>query len=82
MAQIPQINIQLRTTWIMLAFRFFSWLESSRLLRVLDNCIFARIYVDGEFKNELRFNISDKNHINIRGDFPGGKIKEGSDINL
>lgn len=80
MAQKAQINIELRTTWIMLAFKLFVWLESPQLLRLLDNCIFARMYIDGEFKNELRFEIPNGNKINIRGDFPGGKIKNISDI--
>ena len=82
MAQQAQINIELRTTWIMLAFRFFAWLESPRLLTLLDNCIFARMYVDGKASGEMRFNITNKYQISIRIDSPGGEVENISDIKL
>lgn len=57
MAQQTHINIEFRTTWIMLVFKVFVWMRSPRLLKLLDNAIFARMYVDGKFKDELRFEI-------------------------
>lgn len=79
-----KISIELRTTWVVLAFRFFAWLESPRLLMLLDNCIFARMYVNGKFKKELRFEIINENkiNINIRTDFPSGETENASDIKL
>ena len=82
MAQQARINIELRTTWIMLVFKLFAWMRSPRLLKLLDNAIFARMYVDGKLKNELRFDIANENQINIRTDSPGGEIEKISDINL
>lgn len=78
----PQINIEFRTTWIMPLFNLFCWIESKRLLKLLDNAIFARIYVNGKLSKELRFGIVGKNQITIRGDFPGGSIKNISDMKL
>lgn len=81
MAQ-SQISFEFRTTWIMLFFNLFCWMESIWLMKLLDNAIFARIYVNGKLSKELRFGIVNKNQINIRGDFPGGEINKVSDIKL
>ena len=57
MAQ-AEITFEFRTTWIMLPFKLFAWLQSKPLLRLLDNAIFARIYVNGELKQEIRLPIN------------------------
>lgn len=59
MAQV-EINIEFRTTWIMLVFRLFCWMENIWLLKMLNNAIIARIYVNGKLSQELRLEI---NHI-------------------
>lgn len=60
----PQIHIELRTTWVMLLMSFFAWIKSKRLLKLLDNAIFARMYVNGELSEELRLPMKQilKNH--------------------
>ena len=81
MAQIPKIHIEIRTTWVFLAMRLFTWLKIIRLLRMLDNAIIARVYCDGKISSEMRFNITN-NQIDIRIDSCGGEVKNGSDIKL
>ena len=81
MAQEVQINIELRTTWVLLAIRLFSWLRMIRLIRLLNNAIVARTYINGKISSEMRFNITN-NQIDIRIDSCGGEVKNGSDIKL
>lgn len=52
-----KINVETRTTWVLLAIRLCCWLKITRLLRLLNNSIIARVYTNGELSKELRFEI-------------------------
>lgn len=81
MAQQEQVFIEFRTTWVFLAFKSFCWLRVMGLIKILDNAIIARIYVNGKMSQEIRFNFT-KKQMDIRVDSPGGKINDVSDLNL
>ena len=62
MAQ-SEISIQLTTvTWVWLAIQLFCWLKSKRLLKMLNNAIYARTYINGKLSHEYRL---DFNKLNI-----------------
>ncbi|KKN24455.1 hypothetical protein LCGC14_0894800 [marine sediment metagenome] len=56
MAQ-SEVNIEMRTTWILLIIKLCNLLKSKRLFKMLNNAIFARIYVNGKLSRELRLHI-------------------------
>lgn len=51
------VNVETRTTWILLAIRLCCWLKTIRLLRLLNNSIIARVYTNGELSNEIKLEI-------------------------
>ena len=48
MAQIPKIHIEIRTTWVFLAMRLFTWLRMIRLIKILNSPIIGRTYINGK----------------------------------
>jgi len=82
MAQQEQTFIEFRTTWVFLALKLFCWLKIMRLIKILDNAIIARIYIDGKSSQKIKLNITDKNQVNIRINSIGGQIKFSQEIKL
>ena len=76
-----QIFIEFRTTWVFLAFQLSCQLRVMRLMKILDNAIIARIYVNGNMLQEMRYNFT-KKQMDIRVDCPGGEIKTFTDLKL
>ena len=54
-----EINIEMRTTWVMLVMKLCNWLKSKWLLKLLDGAILFRTYRNGKLLSEYRLDIKD-----------------------
>ena len=57
MPQIREINIEMRTTWVLLIVPLICWLRKKWLLRLLNGMIIARVYQNNKLTSEIRFDI-------------------------
>ena len=59
MANHPIINVEIRTTWIVLAIKLGCWMKSRWLLKMIKGAILFRTYVNGKLLSEFRLDIND-----------------------
>jgi len=57
MAIQPEINIEFRTTWVLLIIKLFCMFPNKWLLKLLNKAIIYRIYVNGKLSQEVSIEI-------------------------
>ena len=59
MAKHPQISIEVRTTWVLLAMNLCGWLKSKWLLKLLNGAILYRTYRNNKLLSAYRLDIKE-----------------------